>query len=116
ARLQDEMGRAEENALQSAPETLRRRHAATPDPRVRFESVSFGYEERRVIENLDLAVKAGERVGITGRNGSGKSTLLLLAGGALAPARGRIARAVGEHGVLYLPQSPERLFFAETVM
>jgi energy-coupling factor transport system ATP-binding protein len=42
--------------------------------------------------------------------------LLLLAGGALAPASGRIERAVKDHGVLYLPQSPERLFFAETVM
>ncbi|HKW13725.1 MAG TPA: ATP-binding cassette domain-containing protein, partial [Candidatus Krumholzibacteria bacterium] len=90
------------------------RHGAKE--RVRFESVAFGYEERRVIEHLDLAVMAGESVGITGRNGSGKSTLLLLAGGALAPSDGRVTRAVSEHGVLYLPQSPERLFFAETVM
>jgi energy-coupling factor transport system ATP-binding protein len=69
-----------------------------------------------VIEDLDLAVMAGESVAVTGRNGSGKSTLLLLAGGALSPSQGRITRAVGAHGVLYLPQSPERLFFAETVL
>jgi energy-coupling factor transport system ATP-binding protein len=83
---------------------------------VRFESASFGYDSRRVLENIELQVNSGERVHVTGRNGSGKSTLLLLAGGALAPTSGRIERAVGKHGVLYLPQSPERLFFAETVM
>ena len=69
-----------------------------------------------MLEDLDLTVHAGESVGISGRNGSGKSTLLLLAGGALAASSGRIERTVKEHGVLYLPQSPERLFFAETVM
>jgi energy-coupling factor transport system ATP-binding protein len=116
ARMADDISRVDENVFQSMPQTPRPRHAATHDPRVRFESVSFGYEAHHVIENVDLAVRAGESVGITGRNGSGKSTLLLLAGGALAPARGHITRAVGEHGVLYLPQSPERLFFAETVM
>jgi energy-coupling factor transporter ATP-binding protein EcfA2 len=105
-----------EAATQPARDASRRRHSATTDPRIRFESVSFGYEKRSLIEKLDLAVMAGESVGITGRNGSGKSTLLLLAGGALAPTNGRITRSVSEHGVLYLPQSPERLFFAETVM
>ena len=116
ARLEAATWDTAEGAPPAAPATPRRRHSATTEPRVRFESVSFGYEERRVIENLDLAVMAGESVGLTGRNGSGKSTLLLLAGGALTPSSGRITRAVNEHGVLYLPQSPERLFFAETVM
>jgi energy-coupling factor transporter ATP-binding protein EcfA2 len=84
--------------------------------RVRFESVSFAYDGVTVFDALDLAVAAGECVGIAGRNGSGKSTLLLLAGGALPPATGRVVRDAREHGVLYLPQSPERLFFAETVL
>jgi energy-coupling factor transport system ATP-binding protein len=86
------------------------------EERLRFDAVSFGYDKHRVIDNLNFQANSGERVHVTGRNGSGKSTLLLLAGGALAPSSGKILRAVGEHGVLYLPQSPERLFFAETVM
>jgi len=69
-----------------------------------------------VIEAASLVATAGQRILLTGRNGSGKSTLLLLAGGAIAPSSGRITRAVEERGVMYLPQSPERLFFAETVM
>ncbi|HXS08989.1 MAG TPA: ATP-binding cassette domain-containing protein, partial [Candidatus Krumholzibacteria bacterium] len=84
--------------------------------RVTFDAVSFSYDKRRVIDEASLVATAGQRILVTGRNGSGKSTLLLLAGGAIAPSSGRITRAVEERGVMYLPQSPERLFFAETVM
>jgi energy-coupling factor transport system ATP-binding protein len=83
---------------------------------LRFESVSFRYEHNPVFADLSLDAHAGECIGVTGRNGSGKSTLLLLAGGALRPSSGRVIRHTPGHGVLYLPQSPERLFFAETVM
>jgi len=115
ARLKEEAESAREPA--SAPHNATAAARATTDSaRVRFESVSFSYGKQSVIVGLDLDVAAGECVGIAGPNGSGKSTLLLLAGGALAPASGRITRVVGENGVLYLPQSPERLFFAETVI
>lgn len=81
-----------------------------------LESVSFAYENTPVFREISLEAKGGETVGITGRNASGKSTLLLLAGGALKPSSGRVVRSTREHGVLYLPQSPERLFFCETVL
>ena len=84
--------------------------------RLRLESVTFAYNGTPVFSDLNVEASPGECVGIAGRNGSGKSTLLLLAGGALQPASGRVVRDTREHGVLYLPQSPERLFFAETVM
>lgn len=43
-----------------------------------FDRVSFRYAEngRRVINDLDLTVKPGEKVGLVGRSGAGKSTLL----------------------------------------
>jgi energy-coupling factor transport system ATP-binding protein len=90
-------------------------HRSTGE-RVKFDAVSFSYDKRRVIERAHMLVTGGQRITVTGRNGSGKSTLLLLAGGAIAPSSGRITRRVEERGVMYLPQSPERLFFAETVM
>lgn len=47
---------------------------------VRFERVSFRYAEtgRRVIDDLDLTVSPGEKIGVVGRSGAGKSTLLNL--------------------------------------
>lgn len=78
-----------------------------------FEGVSFDYGSGPVLSGVDLSVRSGECLGVTGSNGAGKSTLLLLAGGALAPTAGQVTGGGG--AVFYLPQSPERMFFAETV-
>ncbi len=49
---------------------------------------SFGKTE--VIRDINMTVKAGERVGIIGPNGAGKSTLFNLISGRLAPNTGQI--------------------------
>jgi len=47
--------------------------------RIDFNQVSFHYgEETGVIEELNLNIKAGEKVGLVGRSGAGKSTLVNL--------------------------------------
>ena len=46
---------------------------------VRFEDVRFGYGRASgVIDDLTLAVKPGEKIGLIGRSGAGKSTLVNL--------------------------------------
>jgi len=47
---------------------------------------------RRVLDDVSLTVRKGERLGIIGRNGSGKSTLIRLIGGVELPTLGRIRR------------------------
>jgi capsular polysaccharide transport system ATP-binding protein len=47
---------------------------------------------RRILDDINLTIKPGERVGILGRNGAGKSTLVRLISGAEPPTVGRIER------------------------
>ncbi|MEW6079530.1 MAG: ATP-binding cassette domain-containing protein [Thermodesulfobacteriota bacterium] len=57
---------------------------------LQVESITFGYEpDRPLIRNLNLAVNAGDRIGVIGKNGSGKTTLLRILAGDLAPDRGQ---------------------------
>jgi ATP-binding cassette subfamily B multidrug efflux pump len=75
--------------VQDGINTLSRPHAVVdrPDavplqvPRgdVRFEHVGFGYGGgRRVIDDLSLHIRPGEKVGLVGRSGAGKSTVVNL--------------------------------------
>ncbi len=46
---------------------------------VMFDNVSFSYtQERKLIENLNIAVKSGQRIAIVGPTGCGKTTLINL--------------------------------------
>ncbi|MEW6999513.1 ABC transporter ATP-binding protein [Colwelliaceae bacterium BS250] len=46
---------------------------------IAFDNVSFHYGENTgVIDNLNLNIKAGEKIGLVGRSGAGKSTLVNL--------------------------------------
>ena len=53
------------------------------------EHVSKSYGEKRVLRDVSLVVRRGERVAIIGPNGLGKSTLLKIATGNLAPDSGK---------------------------
>ena len=47
---------------------------------ITFDNVSFGYKDagRPVIDQLNLTIQPGERIGLIGRSGAGKSTLVNL--------------------------------------
>ena len=56
------------------------------------KSYPMGAGRKRVLNCLNLQIKAGEHIGLLGRNGSGKTTLIKLIGGVELPSAGHIRR------------------------
>ena len=52
--------------------------------------VSKEFSGRKIVDNLDLIVSRGDRLGLVGPNGAGKTTLLKLILGELAPDSGNV--------------------------
>ena len=72
--------------------------------------LSFPYEGKMILENLDFQVEEGEFVSILGASGSGKSTILKLLTGVIAPETGTISvdgekiKGMSRH-FAYMPQN-----------
>jgi len=83
---------------------------SAPAASVQLAGVSVGYEERAVLEHVDMALPPGSLTAVVGPNGGGKSTLLKLIAGLLRPWTGTVAvlgGRPGEHAraVAYVPQA-----------
>ena len=75
-------------ALRDAPDAI---DLPPVDGHVRFEDVTFAYEEGRpVLQDIDLDVTAGETVALVGPSGAGKSTLVSLLPRFYDPQEGRV--------------------------
>ncbi|MBI5563624.1 MAG: ATP-binding cassette domain-containing protein [Chloroflexi bacterium] len=70
---------------------------------ISLQEVSLGFGGPLLLEQVNLQIEAGERVGLLGRNGVGKSSLLKLVNGDVLPDSGAIARQQNLR-VAYLPQ------------
>jgi len=69
-------------------------------------SFSYGLDAPMVLQDLNLEIKKGERIGIIGSTGSGKSTLVDLLMGLLVPSGGQLlVDGVDIHGAT----APERV-------
>jgi energy-coupling factor transporter ATP-binding protein EcfA2 len=110
--------------LNSSPTPISTPTGAQPLVEARHVEVRYG--RIPVLHGVNFALYPGEIVAVMGRNGSGKSTLLKTLVGLVRPQAGQvmveglgtakmdvatICRTVG-----YLPQDPNSLLFADTVM
>jgi iron complex transport system ATP-binding protein len=65
-------------------------HTAPDRVALSVDRMTFGYDDRPVLEDVSLEIAAGERVAIVGANGVGKTTLLKLMAGLLRPSAGAV--------------------------
>jgi ATP-binding cassette subfamily F protein uup len=75
-------------------------------PLIQLSDIALTFGGTSLLDGVDLAVGAGERICLVGRNGSGKSTLLRIAAGIVEPDKG--SRFVQPGALVrYLPQEPD---------
>ncbi len=77
------------------PQVIGDQHSAKPlniqHSTVQFDNVSFAYSpDKPILNQLNLNIKAGEKIGLVGRSGAGKSTLINLLLHFYEPQQGRI--------------------------
>jgi len=96
------------------------------EPLVRFEQVSFAYEQgHEVLHEVSLDILRGDVIAILGPNGAGKTTLVKHAIGLIKPTSGRVlVNGIDTHRqsvaqiastLGYVFQSPSHMLFAPTV-
>jgi energy-coupling factor transporter ATP-binding protein EcfA2 len=99
---------------------------AGTDSLVRFDHVSFSYEEgREVLQDISLTIDPGDIIAILGPNGAGKTTLVKHAIGLLKPKSGNVfVEGKDTHDLSvaeiastlgYVFQSPSHMLFAPSV-
>ncbi|MCR9202614.1 MAG: ATP-binding cassette domain-containing protein [Planctomycetaceae bacterium] len=84
-----------------------------------LNNLSFTYSHPPLLENIDLRVEAGERIGLVGRNGAGKSTLLKIIAGVLPPDNGTVETGPDIHIAVLdqeVPDADEESSFATAAM
>lgn len=60
------------------------------DSIISMKNISFAYEDKQILENVNLDIKRGSFMGMVGPNGGGKTTLIKLILGQLKPNNGSI--------------------------
>jgi len=108
------------------PRSPRPTPAGEPETLVRFEGVSFHYQESQpVLEDINVQIRRGDVIAVLGANGAGKTTLVKHAIGLLKPSTGEVwvgdrttagmsvAQIAATLG--YVFQSPSHMLFAPTV-
>lgn len=70
------------------------------------ENLTKSYSEKILLQEINLTLKEGDKVGVIGINGTGKTTFLKMIAGRESPDGGKIVRSTGVR-VGYLPQTPD---------
>ena len=98
-------------------------HIGKTAGRIDFQNVTYAHKDKVILDQVDMTIMPGERIGIIGPSGAGKSTLLRLLDLYLEPTAGRILldgkdiQSISLHdlrkNVAWVSQFPQ--LFADTI-
>ncbi len=71
------------------------------------KNISFFYDDKEVLKEINFSLKEGEILGVLGPNGGGKSTLIKILAGIIKPTKGKIIFHKKSLKISYLAQSFE---------
>lgn len=86
------------------------------DALLKASNLSFGYDDKLLIDGFSLVVNPGERIAIVGRNGKGKSTLLNLLSGHLESQTGKLKGHVNLKQGYFGSESKAALMPSRTIL
>lgn len=75
------------------------------DSLLRVRDLRFSYDDRLVLEDVDLELEEDTTVALVGPSGSGKTTLLEVCGGLLTPDSGRVANSFERSAMVFQDSS-----------
>lgn len=111
SRAEIEVPQDERGASMALPDVTELRF---PGPLVSLEGINFQYQKngRVILDDVNLVVHIGDRVGIMGLNGSGKTTLIRIVNGQIPPSKGKVSThprlKVGYYGQHSVEELQER--------
>lgn len=79
-----------------------------------FNQVAHHFDDKTILQPMDLLVSRGDRIGLIGPNGCGKSTFLKILLGQLEPSSGNVRQGT-KLSVAYFDQLREQLDLEKTV-
>lgn len=67
---------------------------------IKFNDVSFSYDDKTVLDKIDIEIEKNKMVGFVGPSGSGKTTLFYMITGLLAPSCGNLILNGHDYSIL----------------
>lgn len=70
-----------------------------------LENICLSFSDKKILENVSLSIKKGDKIAIIGRNGAGKSTIMKIMAGIMQVDDG-VVKVKKNINISYLEQSP----------
>ncbi|MFC1725183.1 ATP-binding cassette domain-containing protein, partial [candidate division KSB1 bacterium] len=85
--------------------------------RIVFElkNLTFNFENKQVLENIDINIENCEKIAVLGSNGAGKTTLLKILSGSLIPASGLVNRGYNVDQLNFIDEDISEIKSSNTV-